>query len=338
MTAPSSDAHIQTRPSSAKTRMMGVLRVFIARIPPAIGNPLADRCGDIGYRYAAKSRRHAIRNMRQVLGPRAFKKEVKRAVHGIFHNVMRNYYDLCRAPDMRDEEIDRMVDFDEQGWQRILALHAQKRGVILVTAHFGSFDMMTQVIARRGLPLTALVSRVKPAWLSDFITNLREARGMDTLLVDEEEGGGLNLGALKRCIYILRGGNTIGVIADRNLEAQGVTIKFFGRDTVVAAGVAKMAIRTRSVVIPTFCYRLPGNRYSLTFEDSIEPPTSGSEENVKGLLTTIFGRMEYHIRRNPEQWVLLQPVWKSPRLPSESPGAASESMSGKGDSLSATTK
>jgi lauroyl/myristoyl acyltransferase len=293
--------------------MMGVLRVFIARIPPAIGNPLADRAGDIVYRYAKKSRRYANANVRQVLGPRASRQEVRRVVHGVFRNVMRNYYDLCRAPDMRDEEIDRVVDFDEQGWKRVLALHEQKRGVILVTAHFGSFDMMTQVITRRGLPLAALIARVKPAWLSDFVTSLRGARGIDMLMVGEEEAGALNLGALKRCVQILRGGGTVGMIADRNLEAQGVPIRFFGRETLVAAGVAKMAIRTRSVIVPTFCYRLPGNRYSLTFEDPIEPPPSGSDEAVKGLLTAIFVRMEYHIRRKPEQWVLLQPVWKPRR-------------------------
>src|SRR5207249_11023502 len=134
---------------------------------------------------------------------------------------------------------------------RVLALHEQKRGVILVTAHFGSFDMMTQVITRRGLPLAALIARVKPAWLSDFVTSLRGARGIDMLLVGEEEAGALNLGALKRCVQILRSGGTVGMIADRNLEAHGVPIRFFGKETLVASGVAKMAIRTRSVIIPT---------------------------------------------------------------------------------------
>ena len=291
--------------------MMGVLRVFAARVPPTIGNPLADRIGDVVYRYAAKSRRYATANVRHVLGPGASRQEVRRVVHGIFHNVMRNYYDLCRAPDMRDQEIDRVVDFDEEGWQRVLALHEQKRGVILVTAHFGSFDMMTHVLTRRGLPLSALVARVRPAWLSDFVTIQRAARGINILMVGEEEAGGLNLSALKRCVQILRAGGTVGMIADRNLEAVGVPIRFFGKETLVAAGVAKMAIRTRSVIIPTFCYRLPGNRYSLIFEDSLEPPTTGSDEDVKGLLTTIFARMEYHIRRKPDQWVLLQPVWRS---------------------------
>src|SRR3954469_9728183 len=151
MTSRPGEQPSQLRPLSARTRMMGVLRIFISRIPPRIGNRLADRLGDGVYRFARKSRRYAISNARHVLGPRASRQEVRRVVHGAFHNVMRNYFDLCRAQHMTDEQIDSTVDFDEQGWQRIVALHEQKRGAILVTAHFGSFDMMTQFLARKGL-------------------------------------------------------------------------------------------------------------------------------------------------------------------------------------------
>ena len=300
------------RPLALKTRMMGVLRVFIARVPTPIGNYFADRLGDLVYVYARKSRRNAIRNMSHVLGPRAPKELLKRAVHGVFHNVMRNYFDLCRAPEMRDSDIDRQVDFDERGWRKVMDLQKSGRGVILVTAHFGSFDMMTQVIARRGLPLTALIARVKPAWLSDFISQLRGARGLELLYVDEEEGSGLNLAALKNAVGTLRRGGMLGVLVDRNLEQQGVTIQFFGQDTVVASGVAKMALRTRAVVVPSICLRLPRGRYKLIFSQPIEPSGStNNEADVKALLTFIFSYFERYIRRYPEQWVLLQSVWHS---------------------------
>ena len=64
-------------------------------------------------------------------------------------------------------------------------------------------------------------------------------------MVDEEEGSGVNLGALKQSINLLKSGGVLGVVADRNLEQRGVKIKFFGHDTIVAAGVAKIALRTR---------------------------------------------------------------------------------------------
>ena len=303
----------------ARTRMMGVLRVLLARIPPPLGYCLADRLGDLIYHMARRSRRAAISNLAHVLGAygrRPDRSHLKKAVRKVFHNVMRNYYDLVRAPDLSDQAIDRMVDFDEQGWQRVLNYNLQNRGVILATAHFGAFDVITHFIGRRNIPVMFIISRVKPAWLSDFVTMLRARRGLQLLLVEEEdrEGEGTpapNLGALRRSIEILRSGSgVLGVLADRNTEHRGTTIKFFGYDTVVATGVAKLALRTRSVVVPGFCYRLPDNRYKVVFDPPIEPIGSASSEaDVKYMLGQIFARFEHHISRHPEQWVLLQPVW-----------------------------
>ncbi len=141
---------------------MGVARIFIARIPLPIGNLIADRLGDVVYYFAGKSRRAAMGNLRCVMkgAPRS---KLQKAVHGVFRNVMRNYFDLCRAPNLTDEQIDRLTAFDEVGWQRMLDLHEQGRGIVLVTAHFGAFDMITQVIARRGLLISGIVAQVRPA-------------------------------------------------------------------------------------------------------------------------------------------------------------------------------
>jgi len=311
MSAPA-DARSERR-LSARTRLLGVLRVAVARIPPIIGNPLADRVGDIVRIRAVKSRRYAISNMRHVLGPPVPKKLLKRTVRDIFRNAMRNYYDLCRAPDLTDAQIDRQIDFDEKGWQRVIEYHRQGRGVILASAHFGSFDMMTQVISRKGLPLTAMIARIKPPWASDFITQLRGDRGLELLEVEEEgeTGSALNLGALKRLVKTLRGGGLVALIADRNMEPGGMRINFFGEDTLVATGVAKMALRTHSVIITGICHRLPHNRYSLIFEEPIDVERSGSDEDdQRAVLEKLFAVFERHIGRHPEQWVLLQPVWR----------------------------
>jgi lauroyl/myristoyl acyltransferase len=306
------DARSQRR-TSARTRLLGILRVAIARVPPFIGNPLADRVGDIVRLRAVKSRRHAIDNMRHVLGPPVPRDLLKQKVRGIFRNVIRNYYDLCRAPDMTDEQIDRQVDFDEVSWQRVVEYHNQGRGVILASAHFGSFDMMTQVINRKGLPLTVMIARIKPPWASDFITSLRGNRGLDMIEVEEESEGGsaLNLGGLKRLIKILREGGMVGAIVDRNMEPGGVRITFFGEEALVAAGIAKMAQRTRSVIVPGICLRLPRNRYSLVFEAPIDTTHfPAGEVGQKAILEQLFSVFERNIARHPEQWVLLQPVWR----------------------------
>ncbi len=315
MSVPHQDIEAATRPRRFRTRLMGVLRVFIAAMPPWLGHWVADRWGDLVMRFAHKSRRAAISNMRQVLGP-VPPAVLKKTVRGVFHNAMRSYYDLCRAPNLSDKQIDAMVDFDDAGWKRVLEIHGQGRGIILVSGHFGAFDEITQVVGRRGLPITILIAQIKPAWLSDFITSLRMDRGLRMVLVkEEEEGSGVNLSALKESIRILRRGEVLGVVADRNMEQRGVSIPFFGKEAVVAAGVAKMALRTKSVLVTSFCTRLPHNRYSVTFDEPIEPVGSASNEaDIRNLLIQIFSLFERHIRRHPDQWILLQPVWKDEKM------------------------
>ncbi|MEA2572978.1 MAG: phosphatidylinositol dimannoside acyltransferase [Chloroflexia bacterium] len=309
MSVPTPDTVDAARPRHFRTRMMGVLRVLIALVHPIIGHWIADRLGDVVMRIAHKSRRAVINNMHHVLGP-VPRDVLKRNVRGVFRNLVRAYFDLCRAPSLSNEQIDRMVDFDEKGWQRVVELHEQGKGIILVSGHYGAFDEITQVISRRGLPLTVLIAQFKPAWASDFITQLRAARGLQMVLVSEEEGHSLNLAALKESIKLLRRGELLGVIADRNLEEHGVSIPFFGEEAVMAAGVAKMALRTKSTIVTSFCTRLPRKRYSVVFDEPIEPVGSASnEEDIRNLLIKIFARFEHYISRNPDQWLLLQPVW-----------------------------
>jgi lauroyl/myristoyl acyltransferase len=297
-------------PRSIKTRLMGVVRVIVGSMPLQVGNRVADLAGDLVYLTASRSRKAAIINLGHAMRP-VSRQDLKRAVQGVFRNAMRNYYDLCRAPNLSDEEVDRSFDFDEEGWARIVDLYEKKRGVILASAHFGAFDMVGQVIGRREVDLRIMIAQVKPAWLSDFISDLRVSRGVKAFLVDTEEGSGLNLAALKDSIRFLKGGGVLGVLADRNTEKEGVAIPFFGREALVASGAAKIAFRTRSAVVVCVCKRVQGNRYQVTFDPPIEPTGSANnEEDIKTLLRDIFARFEHHIRLNPEQWVLLQPVWK----------------------------
>jgi lauroyl/myristoyl acyltransferase len=305
--APTYDAI--SRPRGVRTRMMKVARIFIARIPPRLGNAIAAFTGEIIYRFARKSRRAVISNIGHVMAP-VPRRKLKKAVRHVFHNVMRSYYELSRGPSMSEAEIDSIIDFDFVGWQRILDIHAQGRGVIIMTAHYGSFDIISQVLARHGLSVTVIIARVSPEWLSDYVTDLRAARGVQFLLVEEESGSGLNLGALKQSISLLRSGGVLAVLADRNMEQRGVTIPFFGYDTVVAPGVAKMALRTGSPVVVAIARRLEDYRFSVTFDEPIEPQGSASNpDDIRELLTKVFAQLEAHIRVNPEQWVLLQHVW-----------------------------
>lgn len=289
---------------------------IIARLPVRVGNWIADRCGDVTYLVARRSVCAARSNMRHVLGPDAPEGMVRQAAQRVCRNAARNYYDLLRVGHLTDDDLDRIVDFDAESLEMVKALAAKGTGILLVTPHWGAFDLVTQILMRRGLSIMFLVARFRPVAIAEYLTHLRAQRGSQMVFIDD------GLATLKRAMLTLREGHLVGLMPDRNMERTGVMIPFFGDDTVVATGLAKMVLRSKSPVVPGFCYRARRNRYAVFFAPPIYPPSEGDEiDKVKTITRAVFAEFERQIARYPEQWTLLQPVWPDAPCPPD-PGLA----------------
>ena len=297
-------------------RLLIVVQWIVERLPVAAGNWIADRLGEFAWLVGSRSRCAARSNMRHVLGPAASERAVRRATRAVFRNAARNYYDLFRVGGMSDSALDKAVDFDQESLAMVHKLAEGGKGILLVSAHWGAFDMVTQVLARRGLSILFLVAHFRPEAVAEFMTNLRAQRGSEMVRIDE------GLATLKKSMQALKEGRLVGLLPDRNMDRSGVVIPFFGDDTVVATGLAKMALRARVPVVPGFCYRTGRNRYAVFFTPPIYPPTEGDDtERVTTLTRAVFAVIEKQIARYPEQWTLLQPVWPDAPCPPD-PGLA----------------
>jgi lauroyl/myristoyl acyltransferase len=297
-------------------RLIQVVQWLVERLPVRAGNWLADRLGALAWLVAGRSRCAARSNMRHVLGPQAPERAVRRASRGVFRNAARNYYDLLRVGRLSDAQLDQMIYFDRASLSMVQQLAAEGKGLLLVSPHWGAFDLVTQVLARRGLSIMFLVARFRPAAIAEFLIDLRAARGSEMVLIDD------GLATLKKAMQALRNGRLVGLMPDRNMDRSGVMIPFFGDDTVVATGLAKMALRGHTAVVPGFCYRLKKNRYSVFFAPPIFPPSEGDDASkIETLTRAVFAVFEQQIGRYPEQWTLLQPVWPDAPCPPD-PGLA----------------
>jgi len=285
-------------------RALRFVQWIVERLPVDAGNWVADRLGDLAWMLAGRSRCAARSNMRHVLGPQVSERVIRRVAHQVFRNAARNYYDLLRVGRLSDADLDRIVDFDHESLAMVQQLAAEGKGVLMVSAHWGAFDMVTQVLERRGLSIMFLVARFRPPAIAEFLTALRGQRGSEFVMIDD------GLATLKKVMQALRGGRLVGMMPDRNMDRSGVVIPFFGDDTVVATGLAKMALRGHTVVVPGFCYRVKKNRYSVFFTPPIYAPREGDEPSKVATLTrAVFSVIEQQIARDPTQWTLLQPVW-----------------------------
>jgi KDO2-lipid IV(A) lauroyltransferase len=178
------------------------------------------------------------------------------------------------------------------------------RGVILALPHLGNWDLAgAWVTTDLKVPFTTVAERLRPETLYDRFVAYREGLGMEVL----PHSGGAAFGTLARR---LRAGGLVCLVADRDLSASGVEVKFFGDTARMPAGPALLAQQTGALLLPV----------TLAYDDTpvmkarvhapVEVPDSGSRREKTSLMTqALADAFAVGIAEHPEDWHMLQRLW-----------------------------
>lgn len=181
-------------------------------------------------------------------------------------------------------------------------------GVLLMTAHLGSWDLGVAALAERGLALSAVHRGFANPRIEAMVSAVRGAS------VEELRMGRSVLGVLRA----LRAGRKVGVLLDQNAHRdEGVFVPFFGRDACTRSGPATIAMRWGFPVVPVFIRRQPdGLGHVVRFLPPLELEGVAGEADEGGqavhanvsLMTRVI---EDAIRQAPEQWLWLHRRWRT---------------------------
>lgn len=145
------------------------------------------------------------------------------------------------------------------GWEHMEAAHARGKGIILLTPHWGCFEVVGLYVGQY-LPLTCLYRSPKQDWLEKIMRNGRE-RGLARLATADISGVRVLFKALKR-------GEAIGLLPDQvPSKGEGEWVDFFGRPAYTMTLSGRLAQTSGATVLLSFAERLPkGEGYALRFE------------------------------------------------------------------------
>ena len=186
-----------------------------------------------------------------------------------------------------------------QGLEHLEAIRASKRGAILLTAHYGNWELGGAFIASMGIPVHAVVRPVASPALERVFQYFRERRGLKVIPL-AQAGTGI-LKALKR-------GEAVALVGDRDFTGNGHPHSFFGRDVSLPRGAAWFAHRTGVPITMGFATRAPDDSFILRMHPPIDPAHEPSEEAIQAKIVAI---MEDTIARDPCQWFIFDPFWPS---------------------------
>jgi lauroyl/myristoyl acyltransferase len=274
----------------------------LAWLPTRAAYAIARVAGDVSYLLQGRTRRHVKDNMRHVMGPDADERQVSHAAREVFRNIMRYYADLIRMPRIDLDHL-RRHNLDVRGLENLQGALAQGKGVVLVSAHYGNPELTVQALASVGIYGYALTEPLQPRQLSDLTHRLRSAHGHIYRPVSQS--------SVKGAIRYLRKGGMVAILCDRDIQKTGQMLVLCGRPARFPVGAAALALHTGAQIVPAFSRRRGPGHNDVWVEPPLQVERTGDEaRDVLAVTQQILVRFEEYLRRDPGQWMVLDPVWE----------------------------
>jgi len=196
------------------------------------------------------------------------------------------------------------------GGEHFEAAAARGRGVIVLTAHAGNWDLLAVS--------EALAGRVGARDVSlAIVTRHQRARGVDAVWKAKRARLGVTqIGAggprsARALLGHLRAGGVVGFVLDQHAGDAGVVVPFFGRPASTDPGLAALALASGAPVVPVFVRRLDDGSHLVQIEPEVPLAPGPTRAARIAASTALFAAMvERAIRRAPAQWLWLHRRWK----------------------------
>lgn len=205
-----------------------------------------------------------------------------------------------------------------RGLDHLEAARARGRGVIVVTAHLGNWELGGILLAQRGLPLTVITRDEPSTELTLWRDSYRRGFGIKTVAV----GPGHDFASIEM-IRALQRNELVAMLVDRPYAGTGAPVEFFDHQSEFSTAPALLWQHTEAAVVPAFVLQTESGRY-LSFADPMLPLEHAPDvrESILANTQRIAAHFEAIIREHPEQWFNYVPIWNSP---SPSPSFSSSS-------------
>ena len=252
------------------------------------------------YTFDGGHRRLAVENLRAAF-PLRDERECNRISRQMFEHFGRLLMALLKFSTLTPQQMLAHVEFD--GEERVRAAHGQGRGVLLITGHFGFWEINALVHALEIAPMSVLARPLDNPLLHALLEQVRCSTGNSVIY---------RRGAIRRVLRALASNQAVAVLIDQHMHsADAVSVDFFNRPAATTSAPAALALKTGAPVVPVFALPLPGGRFRMVYEHPVDvPDTENLEAAIQQLTQRCTDVLEMYVRRYPELWLWMHRRWR----------------------------
>jgi KDO2-lipid IV(A) lauroyltransferase len=257
--------------------------------------------GSFVFRVVRYRRGIVLDNLQQAFGSELDRAQLHRLAHAFYRNLGMTLMEFMIFPRLDQEAIRELVDIE--GSEHLAALVEHGRGGLLVSGHFGNWELLGARVAAEGHKVSFLVKTQSNRRVDRLQNQIRHGAGIGTIRTGS---------ASKEMVHALRRGELVGLLADQDAGGEGFFTEFLGRQASVFRGTAHFAYKLRCPILTGYIYRLPDGRHLARLDPPLFVDPQWDDQAALAKLTEYHvSRLEAAVRQAPEQYFWLHRRWKT---------------------------
>ena len=303
-------AIVSQHPKVVSARRGAVERRMVRAFGSTLEHASWERCRRLGatlglvfFVAGRRKRALAIANVQMALGVN--RARAMRIARRSAQNWGMTSLEFMHLPGASPQEIHNYCQLD--GLEHLQAALAGGAGAIIITAHFGNWEVLLARLAQE-CPMTAIVRPLSNVAVTEHMTNVR--RGTGVAVISKHA-------AARPALKVLHSGGPLYILPDRHAGPPGAPLPMFGRVTRFDTAPARLAMMTGAPIVPVFGVRREPWLADGRVEGRILPPftvqAAARDQREAATLDgtrQIIACIETMVRERPEQWSWMLRRWR----------------------------
>ncbi len=281
-----------------------ILEGIIARLPRRLAYAIGVIASTLAFPLLARQRRALESNLHHVF-PEMPGPELRKLAWRNWLNYCKAWIDFFKIPRMDRQVLGSLLT--KVGLEHLDTAMAAGRGVIVVAPHMGSWELAAASWAAAYGEIGVMVEQIEPRQLFEHVSELRSRLGIRIIPLSRT--------GARDVMRMLKQHRMVVLAMDRDILNTGRRFRFFGHKASFPTGAVEIALKTGAPVLPAFCIRDANDAYIAIGDAPLFlTPSEDHESDVRSAMEQILAAFERYIKRYPDQWHVLEPIWPAKPL------------------------
>nr|WP_276559068.1 lysophospholipid acyltransferase family protein [Fluoribacter dumoffii] len=263
--------------------------------------------GRFVYKFLPYKRQVIMANIDRVFGDQLNGDQKKRLAISYYSHLLKSFKEAIQLRFMSEEDLSNLVEV--RGHENMLAVVAQQKGVLVLTGHFGNWEVA---------PIGGVLNFKEFQGQFHFIRRTLSIKFIERSLFKQYYQVGLNVipkkNSLDKVCAALEKNHAVIFVLDQHaslVNRDGIAVEFFGVKAGTYRSLATLSRYTGVPVIPAAGYRLPNGKHVLEFYEPIPWKDYDNAQDSLYYNTLAYNQaLERIILAHPEQWNWMHKRWK----------------------------